>query len=170
MEKKTTKKAIFLNFLLFLGISLLFSSDAVNISVNTATPLLPLSLLVAFSCYYSLNLSAVFGFLSGAVLDSVATGSYCFNTIFMLILGVLANLLLNTVFNKNWKAVFALCSLLSVLYYLVYWVIFIAFSLDFDGNTLYLLQYALPSSLYTGVVSLIFYFIYKFPQGRKAEY
>lgn len=144
----------------FLSLTL-FSGSGINLSIFGAYPLLYLSLLTAFSGYSSLSRSAVAGLICGIVLDSVTLGSYCFNAVCLMLLAVFANLLAERVFNRNLKATVFLCLLVSVIYYLFYWLFFIAFSLKFDSNLEYLLKFALPSSIYTALTVIPFYFIFK---------
>lgn len=153
----------------FLSLTL-FSGSGISLSVLGVAPLLVLSLLIPYCAHNSVMASGVTGFLCGAVLDSVAADSYCFNTIALLILAVSANLLAHSVFNRNLKATIALSLLLSLIYFIFYWIIFIAFSLDFSGNSKYLLQIALPSSVYTAVLSAPFFFIFKHFERKRNEF
>lgn len=150
-----------LNIFLFAAAILLFGSTELSLNIKHAYPFLVLSLLTAYSCFYNVSLSALAGFLSGAFIDSVAAGSYCFNTIGLMLLAVAANRLSTSVLNKNLKACLTLCFIISLTYYLFYWLVFIAFSLGLKENLQYLLQYALPSCIYTSVFVVPFYFLYK---------
>lgn len=162
MKKKNRLTAItFLNIFLFAAAILLFGNTGISLHIKHAYPFLVLSLLTAYSCFYSVSRAALAGFLAGAFIDSVASGSYCFNTLALMLLAVAANRLSNSVLNKNLKACLALCFFISLIYYSFYWIFFIAFSLGFKENLGYLLQYALPSCIYTAVLVVPFYFLYK---------
>lgn len=160
-EKKRRFGVALLNFVLFAAAILLFGNTGIRLHIKHAYPFLILSLLTAYSCFSGVSRAALAGFLSGAFIDSVASGSYCFNTLAFMLLAVAASRLSSSVFNKNLKACITLCFLVTAAYYLLYWIIFIAFSLDFKGNSQYLLQYALPSCIYTTVFVIPFYFLYK---------
>lgn len=161
MLKKERHPIIFtLNILLFF-FAIIFYGGGIDISIGHAYPFIILALLVAFSVFAKVSHAAVAGLISGAFIDSVSTGSYCFNSIALLLLAVGACLLSANVFNKNLKAVFALCFLSAVVYYLFYWLVFIAFSVKGNENIEYLLRYALPSALYTSFFAIPFYLIYK---------
>ena len=157
-------------FLMFFLSLTLFSGSGINLSIFGAYPLLYLSLLTAFSGYSSLSRSAAAGLICGIVLDSVTLGSYCFNSVCLMLLAVLGNLLAERVFNRNLKATVFLCLLISVIYYLFYWLIFIAFGLSFGSNLEYLLKFALPSSIYTALTVIPFYFIFKHFTKIKSEF
>lgn len=162
LTKRKKRSITALNILLFAACILLFGNAGINLSIKHAYPFILLALLVAFSVFSKISHAAVAGFISGAFIDSVASGSYCFNTVILMLLAVAAVLLSNNVFNKNLKAVITLCFLTTVVYYLFYWLIFINPPLKAGDSIAYILQYALPSCIYTTVFVLPFYFLYKY--------
>lgn len=161
LTKRRRRNIIFLNVLIFSLCILLFGNADISLKLNHATPFILLSLLVAFSVFSKTSYSAVAGFISGAFVDSIANSSYCFNTLALMLLAVGASLLSDRVFNKNLKAVVALCFLTTAVYYIFYWLIFINPSVSTTDSIAYLLQFALPSSLYTTLFIFPFYFLYK---------
>lgn len=161
LKKKRNPIRFFLVFFMFLFSLTVFDGSGISLAIKGVAPFLAISLLVPFCEFYSLSHSAVVGLLCGAVADSISVNSYCYNTIALFLLAVLANLLAQWVFNRNLKASIALCFLLSCAYYLFYWLFFIAFSLEFSDNLRYLLQSALPSAVYTAVLSAPFYYIFR---------
>ncbi len=150
-----------LNVLLFFAAILLFGNTEIPLHIKHAYPFVLLSLLTAFSCFSNVTLCTLAGFLSGAFIDSIASNSYCFNTITLMLLAVAANRLSISVFNKNLKACVTLCFFVTLAYYLLYWLCFVALSLGFKENSQYLMQYALPSCVYTTVFVVPFYFLFK---------
>ncbi len=160
LNTNSTKKYVFLiSFMFFLSLTV-FGGSGISLAIKGVSPILVLSLLVPFASFFSPIMSAVAGFLCGAVLDSISADCYCFNTLALLVLSVLANLLATHIFNRNLKATLSLCLLIAVLYHIFYWLLFIAFSISFSDNLRYLLQMAFPSCVYTSVISLPFYFIF----------
>ncbi len=170
MKEGKSKIYYLWDFLIFFAVIILFGSGIINLDIKTAHPFVVLSLLVAFSCFASGFSSCIFaGIVTGACVDSIAADSYCFNTLALMLLAVGAYLLSNNVFNKNLKATLALCFLLSLVYYLIHWLVFIAFSLDFRENLEYLLQHVFPSCLYTAVFCIPFFLIYNKLKKSKSE-
>ena len=144
----------------FLSLTL-FGGSGISLAVSGVAPVLVLSILFPFCAFNDVTMSAVVGFLCGAMLDGTSANTYCFNTVALLVLTVTASLLAHSVFNRNLKASVILCLLLTIIYFIFNWLLFIAFSLNSSGNLKYFLQLALPSSLYTAVLSTPFYFIFK---------
>ncbi len=154
--------------ILFAVVLLLFG--CVDLSISNAYPLVPFSLIVAYSCFaQGPSLVVALGLLSGVVMDSFASKAYCFNTLALGLISCGCYLLSAFVFNKNLKATLALCFLLASVYFIFYWLIFICFSVSFEDSVTYLLQYALPSSVYTSLFSAPFYFIFKKLDSLKAR-
>ena len=91
-------------FLLFFTVIILNSTDGLNLAIKGATPFILLPLLTAFSVFGDVKKSALAGFLTGACADSVASGTYCFNTVILMIMATLVCLAANNLFNKNIRA------------------------------------------------------------------
>lgn len=161
MLKKTNIKGyVLLIFFIFFLCLTLFGGSGISLAIKGVSPILVLSLLVPFASFFSPVVSAVMGFLCGAVLDSISADSYCFNSLCLLLLSFLANYLAHAIFNRNLRASISLCFLVTLLYHIFYWLLFIAFSISFSDNLRYLLQTALPSCVYTAVISALFYFVF----------
>ena len=162
MLKKTNIKGyVLLIFFIFFLCLTLFGGSGISLAIKGVSPILAISLLVPFASFFPPIPSAVMGFLCGAVLDSISADSYCFNSLCLLLLSFLANYLAHAIFNRNLKASIALCFLITFLYHIFYWLSFLAFSISFSDNLRYLLQTALPCCVYTAVISVPFYFIFR---------
>lgn len=161
LTKQKQRSIRFLSFLLFGVCILLFGSASIDLSIKNAYPFIILALLVAFSVFSKVSHSAVAGFICGAFADSIASETYCFNTIALMLLSVASCLIFDNLFNKNLKAAIFLCFLCTCIYYFFYFIFFIGPDVNISNSAEYLLQYALPSSAYTAVFVIPFYFIYK---------
>lgn len=161
LEKKRHPGIFILNVLIFFILIIFHTSELVDISIKTATPLLILPLLTAFSLFEPIGASAVAGFISGAFLDSVADGSYCFNTVVLMLIGTFVSLFANNLFNKNIFAAAVLSVITSVIYYLLLWLFFHCFGTTVHSSLGYLLSYAFPSAVYSAVFIFPFYFLYR---------
>lgn len=150
------------NVLIFFTLILIHTSEFIDISIKTATPLLLLPLLTAFSVFAPIGSAAAAGFVSGAFLDSVAGSTYCFNTIVFMLIGVFVSLVANNLFNKNIFAAAVLSLITSGAYYLLLWLCFHCIGASAENSIGYLLRYALPSAVYTAVFIFPFYFLYKY--------
>lgn len=148
-------------FVMFFFSLTLFGGSGFSLTLWGISPILVLSLLTVFSSHSSVTATVIVSLVCGIVTDSVSTEGYCFNTIAFLILGLSANLLAEYVFNRNLKATVTLCFILTLIYYLAYWVIFSAFVLSSSESMRYLLQWCLPSALYTALLTIPFYFIFE---------
>ena len=89
------------NVLAFFIVIMFDSNGVVDISIKNATPLIVLPLFIAFVVFGSLRSAVVVGLILGALLDSTSGGTYCFNTICFLVIGVWVFLAANNLFNKN---------------------------------------------------------------------
>ncbi len=133
-----------------------------SINILTANPMLPLALLVACCMFASEITSVLSGLIAGIFIDCVASTPTGFNTILFMLLALSVSLIAKHLFNNNILATFALSLMCSVAYFIIRWIFCIAFSLDFAENLTYLMQYALPSSVYTAVLTIPLYFIEKY--------
>jgi len=161
LSKKKRWIFIITNIVLFSAVILFETAQIADISIKTATPLLFLPLLTAFAVFSTALPAAAMGMLCGAFLDSVSYGSYCFNTIALMVLSVLAYLIANNLFNKNLKSSIVLSIMISAIYFLALWAVFHTFNKTFEDSFGYLFRYAFPSAVYSAVFVIPFYFIYK---------
>jgi len=161
LAKKVHPWIFVLNIIVFSAVLLFDSNGFIDITISNATPLLALPLLTGFSIFASPKAGAIAGLITGAVLDSVAVGSYCFNAIAFLLIGVLVSLASNNLFNKNIRAAVALSIIIAVIYYTAYWLTFMAFGVGMKNSLIYLLSYGIPSAFYSAVFIFPFFYLYK---------
>lgn len=148
--------------LIFFFVIILDSAKGFDISIKTATPFLILPMLLAFAVFGSITKSAVLGLILGACADSVASESYCFNTIALLVIGTAACLCANNLFNKNIRATVVLSFVFSVIYYFAQWITFHAIGYTSRAALEYLFSFSLPSAIYTSLFIIPFYFIFRY--------
>ncbi len=168
-EKKYHPLIIIFNIILFSAVLIIHSVDVIDISIKNATPFLILPLLTAFSFYHSFAMSAITGFLCGAFIDSVASGSYCFNSLALMLIAAAVSLLSDTLFNKNIFAATVLSLTVSALYFIALWVFFHAVNRSVQDSLWYLLGYGLPSALYSSVFVIPLFYFYRFLENKKAN-
>lgn len=153
---------IIINFILFFTVIALQTGNLIDISIKNATPMLLLSLITAFSVFNSVGVCAVVGFVSGAFIDSITIGSYCFNTIVFLVIAVGVNLIANSLFNKNLMSTVTLSLITSGFYFVLRWMCFHIGGQSVEDILGYLLDFAFPSAVYSAVFVFPFYFLYRY--------
>lgn len=162
LYKKKHPLIAFLTVFVFFAVIILNFSDGFSIiSIKTATPFIILPVLCAYSLFSDIKRAAFAGFITGACADSVTSGSYCFNTIALLIIGVGVCLAANNLFNKNIRAAAVLSLIVSVLYFGADWLIFHAIGFNMQHSLEFLFSFSLASAIYTSVFVIPFYFLFK---------
>ncbi len=167
--KRIKPSIIITNVLLFFFLIIFSCSGAVDISIKSASPVILLPLITAFAIFNNLTISAVLGFICGAALDSVSAESYCFNTIFFFVIAIAVHLASNYLFNKNFFGAAALCLLVCAIYFLSLWAVFYAFGVSLLDSIGYLLTHGAPSTIYSAIFIIPFYFLYKKLEKQKEQ-
>lgn len=150
-----------LNFLLFCLLFLLHYSGIFTIRFLHATPLLLLPYLVAFSMFCEEIAAAFAGLATGIFMDSVTSGSSCFHTVVFLLIGLFVSFTVHFLFNNNIRSAVLLSLLATLVYYLLRWLIFYTIGQTVADSLRYLLQFALPSVIYTNLFIIPFYYLHR---------
>ncbi len=161
MYKKKHPIILTLNILIFFSALLFHYTDAFSISIKGLTPLLILPILTAFSLFNSPLSSALTGLAAGVFMDACSVGSYCFNAIVLMLIGVFVCLLSNNLFNKNIRSAAVLSVISCAFYFILQWLFFHTDNVSIKDNFIYLLKYALPSVLLSAIFIFPFYYLYK---------
>ena len=151
-----------ISFLLFFFAFFIHYTDIVDISIKNARPIIIIPLLTAFSMFSGVGVSAAVGLVIGIFMDSVSSGTVCFNAAVLMVSAALVSVCTERLFNRNIRAAVLLCLLTCLFYFLLRWVCFYAFGIGVQENLTYLLRYAFPGMLYTTVFIFPFYFLYKY--------
>lgn len=158
---RLTKRNYFaavINAFLIIILFLLHYTQLLDITVYGVSPMLLLPFLVSFSIFTEEMPATFTGALIGIFADSSASGSSCFHTIFFFLTGFAVSLTMHYLLNNNIRSAIMLSLLTSVFYFVLRWLFFHAFS-GVDNSTEYLMQYALPSVVYTAVFIFPFYYL-----------
>lgn len=162
MIRKKHYPLLFLANVLIFSFTILFdTSDFIDISIKTATPMLVIPLVCAYAFFANLQHCIIVGAVTGAFIDSVSYGAYSFNTVAFMLLAVAVTLASNNLFNKNIRAAVVLTLLTAAVYYIFLWLFFYIVPHDMKSSLGYLLKYALPSAVYSTAFIFPFYYIYK---------
>lgn len=160
--KKTTQRVILtINILLFFIVVLFHYADILTFSIKGVTPLLILPLLTAFSLFHSPIASGLTGLAAGVFIDANAIGSYCFNAIVLLVIGVFVSVSSDFLFNKNIPSSAVISLITSAFYFILQWLFFHTDNVTIRDSMIYLFRYALPSIILTAIFIFPFYFLYK---------
>lgn len=162
MPQKTKKVIVAaVNILFLLVVILLQYTPLLSIKIANAAPMLPLSFVIAVSMFCSELSASVMGMTVGIFTDTSSSTSFGFNSIVFFVIAFLTSFLVHYLFNNNFRSATALGILLSALYFILRWLFFFSIGHSINDSFIYLFQYALPSVIYTAVITLIFYLLEK---------
>ena len=150
--------------ILFVFVCLFFSIGTIDLRIKNATPFTVLALLTAYALFSSPTKSALAGLAVGVFLDSTSGGTYCFNSVILMLISLFVCLTSNNIFNKNLKASLVISLLAAVTYFVLYWAFFYIIGCSLRESLTYLINYGFTSAVYTAVFVLPFYYIFKFFQ------
>ena len=157
MPVKFKRFFFFTLYLIFcLLIILLQSSGLLTLQILTASVVLILPLIIYGGFYFGCFTGALLGFISGVMTDAVSSTTY-FNTVALTACGFACGLVMMYLFNRNFAAACVLCPSVSFLFFFSKWLFVYAFKDPACGFVL--LNYTLPSFLYTALVGILMYYI-----------
>ena len=151
-----------INVALFVVLIFIQYSSNFSLKIKVANPMLPLALLVSICMFYSEIRGAVTGLIVGVFVDAYSSTPSGLNAILFMLLGLAAVLIIKHLFNNNVLSAIALCFICSQIYFVFRWLFTFAFYTTFTENISYLLNTAIPSSLYTSILIIPFYYFEKF--------
>ncbi len=158
--KRNTQKyiALAVNIFTVLILFLLRYSGLATLAIGQAVPITLLPLVVAIAIFFGEWLGATAGFFVGALMDTVMSGSYCFNTITVMFIGLIAGVLASYYLNKNIRSATCLSLGAAVTYLFVKQIFFYSFKGISIGAEYYTL-YFIPTAVYTALFIIPFYFL-----------
>ncbi len=160
MNKSTFKfLPNFLQLLLFIGLYICYTTGILVWQVRGVSPMFLLPLLISFAMYKDEIPAALTGLALGIFVDGVSAFGGIFHTVFFFAVGLCTTLLVRYYLNNNIRSAILLSLVGALLYYLFRWLFRHAFTDTMAGSTVYLLQYALPGVLYTGIYIFPFYYL-----------
>lgn len=146
--------------LIFSIVTVVYCSGAMPFTIAKATPFTVLPLLVGYSMFSTVTKSAIAGLLCGICVDAVAAKAVSFNAIVLMLIATFVCLFANNFFNKNIKSAVVISLLSSTFYFVLNWALFYTSSTVKD-NSAYLMDYALPSAVYTAVLVIPVFYLYR---------
>ncbi len=148
----------YLNLFLILSLFMLRTSGLLTLNIGQISPIILLPLVVAISMFFGEWYGAAAGFLVGLLMDTTTLGSSIFNTICIMLIGLVCGVAANFYLNKNIKSALALSSCASFCYYLLKFLfLYVLAQNKVDGQLF--ANYLLPSVFYTALFIIPFYFL-----------
>lgn len=148
-----------LQFLIFFILFICYTTGIFVWPIRRVTPMYLLPLLIAFAMHRQETTAAFTGLALGIFMDSASSHSGIFHTVFFFFIGLASSFLIHYLLNCNIRSALLLALAGSLLYFLSRWLLFHAFSDSMAGSTAYLMQYALPGTIYTTVYIFPFYYL-----------
>ena len=164
-SKLKTSALIFTEAVSVFVLFLLQYSVSDFLKIGNALPSLLLALVLVCGFFFGISHGMGVGLIAGILMDSVTVNSICFYALIMMLLGVFAGLLATNYLNNNFRAALALGAGFTGIFFIAKWLFFYVFKGTGQGFK-YLLKYALPSFIYTVVIFVAFYFLFKFIKKR----
>ena len=150
------------NVLFFMILLLLQYSPYPSLNIGNASPMLTLSFVIAVSMFCSELNASLIGMAAGIFTDTSSSTSFGFNSLVFFIIAFLTSFLIHYLFNNNFRSGIALGIMFSAFYFILRWLFFFVGGNSINDSFSYLFQHALPSVIYTAIITLLFFFIEKF--------
>ena len=152
--------AFFINLFLIIILFVIRYSGLLTLAIGTAIPITLLPLIVGIAIFYGEWFGAAAGLFAGALMDSVMSGSSCFNSLSVMMLGLLSGVLASYFMNKNVRSAACLSLGAAFLYLFARQISFYSFKgIPVDAE--YYSTYFIPTAIYTAVFIIPFYFLEK---------
>ncbi len=160
VEKYNTTVYYMLGILCF-GLFTLQRISVFSFKIGQAVPLLLLPVVISIGCFFKEWTGFWYGLLCGIAVDTVASGTFVFNTLALMLIGLASGLVFHYILNRNIKAFAIFGTALTFLYYIMRWVFLVYLRKDPSAGII-LMEYIIPSAIYTSVFGIpFFYFIRK---------
>lgn len=135
------------------------------LKIGNAFPPLLVILILVCSFFFGEAHGLYLGLISGILMDAVTDGTTCFYAILLTILGFFAGNIATHYFNNNFGAALTLGTIFMGIFFIAKWLFFYVFKALGQGLK-YLTAFALPSLIYSLVIFVGMYFLFKFIRKR----
>ncbi len=152
--------AAFINAIIIFAVFLLRFSGIATLQIGEAVPIILIPIVISVSMFYGENAGLISALFAGLLMDSVASDTSCFNTLFFVLGATVCGVMANRFLNRNLKAAICLSIGLSFIYYFLKYLIFFVFN-GISVNYDYFVLNLIPSAVYTALWIIPFYFLQK---------
>ena len=161
IEKNRRAVALGLQIAALTLFAILHYSNLFSIKLANANPIPAISFIVAVSFFSGMWRGVTMAFIYGMFMDTIASGTVCFNTLVLTLVVLVCGVLTTYFFNRNIFAIIVLAFIGSAGYFVLKWF-FLYLLRGIAGQEYYLFSFALPSAIYTAAFIIPFYYIGKF--------
>ncbi len=160
--KKNNRRfiAFAINAVLLILLFTLRYSGLATLAIGQAVPITLIPFVIAVAIFWGEWVGAVAGFVAGALMDGSMSGSSCFNTLALMLIGLICGVLSSYYMNKNIRSA-ACLSLGAAFAYLFARLTFFYSFKEISVGTEYYSNYFIPTVFYTAIFILPFYFLEK---------
>ena len=162
LKKERHIGIFFINLAIFILLLLMHFSGITDIKIYGASLMLILPMLTAFSMFFDALYAAFTGLTVGICMDAFTSGTYCFNALSLMLLGLAVSFTAHYLFNRNIRSALVLSFFCCAVYYFFRWLCFYAFDSGSKDSFLYLFRYGFPSAVYSALCIVPFYFLERF--------
>ncbi len=157
---KTPFLVLFEAFFIFVFFLLQYNVSDI-LKIGNAFP--PLLVILVFVCsfFFGESHGLYLGLISGILMDAVTDGTTCFYALLLTILGFIAGNIATHYFNNNFGAALTLGAVFMGIFFIAKWLFFYVFKAS-DQGLKYLTGFALPSLIYSLIIFVGMYFLFKF--------
>ena len=158
---KTRLKTVLFDALMFIIALLLQYNPLFSLKIAGANPMLPLCILIVVSMFSSELYSFLWGLVAGVFADSASGAGFGFNTIAFMLTAFAVSFIVHYLFNNNVRSAAALSILAAFFYFALRWLFSSVFGHTVNDSFVYLYRNAIPSTVYTAIVTVPLYLIKK---------
>lgn len=149
-----------INACLIVFLYILRYSGLMTLKIGQAVPITLIPFVVAVAIFYGEWWGATSGFFAGALMDGSMSGSSCFNTLTVMLIGLISGVLASYFMNKNIRSAACLSLGTAFAYLFTRMLFFYSFRGISTGADYYSL-YFIPTVFYTALFIVPFYFLEK---------
>lgn len=151
-----------------LGILIFFVhySGLISLKIGSASPFLFVPLIISVSYFFGETYGFVFGLALGALCDTVSIGVFRFNTVILMLIGVVFGILSEHFFARNLNSFLFQNIFAAFGYFVLKWLT--VYCLNSYGQLAFLfLNEIVPSAVFTSLFAFPFYFLSKYLTGGR---
>lgn len=160
-EKSRRRISVFLQLAVLSIFAIVHYSGLFSIKIANANPIPAISLIITVTFFSGMWRGVTLAFIYGMFMDTVVSGTVCFNTLALTFSVLVCGVLITYFFNRNISAIIVLGFIGSTSYFILKWF-FLYLLRGVAGQEYYLFSFAIPSAIYTAVFIVPFYYIGKY--------
>ncbi len=154
-------------YAILLALAFLFQSTSILFKYNSPAPSLVLALVLIISFYENYWFSAIFGLISGILLDIISVNGVGFHALTYMLTGIICSSVMKRYLQNN----FASFAVISIPVIIIHQFAEILYSSGFDlGIITLFLKYYLIVAIYTFASAFVLYIIFRYTLKRSERF